>query len=146
MYKNYFNPLRDLRNLRNLKREFQHFADDFLGDEPVWEGNYWRPSVDMIENDDAYLIAFELPGMKKEDINIQVRENTLTISGDRKPFTEDKNYFRSEFLYGPFNRSVTIPGEINRNKVNAKYQNGILFITLPKKEEAKVKEIKIEVN
>lgn len=143
MHRNFFSPLRDLRN---LKREFHRFTDDIFGDETLWESNYWRPAVDVVEKDDAYFIAFELPGMKKDNIHINVRENTLTISGDRKPFSDEKNYVRSEFLYGPFKRSITIPGEIDRNDVNAKYEDGILFITLPKKEESKAKEIKIEVN
>jgi len=143
MYKGVFNPRRDLRNLR---REFNRFVDGFFGNDAVWEGDFWRPAIDMVETGEAYIIAAELPGMKKEDIKINIQENSLTLSGEKKPFRDEKNHLRSECCYGPFKRSVIIPGETNRDKVTAKYESGILQITLPKKEESQAKGIKIEVN
>jgi HSP20 family protein len=142
MYKGAFHPWHDLRN---LKHDIHRVVNEFLGSEPEWEGGYWRPGVDVVETDDAYIVAAELPGMKKEDIKINVQEATLTISGEREPFSDDKNQLRSEFCYGPFRRSIPIPGEVNRDQIAAKYENGILQVTLPKKEQSKAKEIKIEV-
>ena len=143
MYKGmFYQPWRDLRN---LKRDIHQVVNDFLGNEPEWEAGYWQPPVDMVESDDAYFVAAELPGMKKEDIKINFHENTLRLSGERNPFSEEKNKVRSEFWHGPFSRSIDIPGKINHEKITAKYENGILQVTLQKKEESKAKEIKIDV-
>ena len=138
----FFHPWRDLRN---LGRDIHQVVNDFLGNEPEWEGGSWQPAVDMVETDDAYIVAAELPGMKKEDIKINVQDKALRLSGERKPFSEEQSKVRSESWYGPFNRTINIPGEINRDNVTAKYENGILQVTLPKKEESKAQEIKIEV-
>jgi len=142
MYKRDFNPWHDLRNLR---RDFNRFVNAFFGNEPEWEGSYWRPAIDITETDDAFVVAAELPGMKREEIKINVRENTLYLSGEKKPFREEKNHFRSECCYGPFKRSINIPGEINQDNITAKYENGILKVTLPKKQESTAREIKIKV-
>jgi HSP20 family protein len=143
MYKGmFYHPWRDVRN---LKRDIHQVVNDFLGNEPEWEGGYWQPAVDMVEIEDAYIIAAELPGVEKDEIKINVNENNLQLNGERKPFRDAKDRLRSECYYGPFKRSINIPGEVNREKIIAKYENGILEVTLPKKEKSKAKEIKIEV-
>ena len=87
MYKGmFFHPRRDLRNLR---RNIHQVVNDFLENESEWEGGSWQPVVDMVETDDAYIVAAELPGMKKEDIKINVHDKTLRLSGERKPFSEE---------------------------------------------------------
>lgn len=139
----FYHPWRDLSNLR---KDIHRVVNEFLGNEPEWEGGYWQPAVDIVETEDAYMVAAELPGMKKEDIKINIHENTLRLSGERKPFPEEKDKFRSEFWHGPFSRSINIPDEINREKVIAKYENGILQVTLPRQEKSKAKEVKIEVS
>jgi len=83
--------------------------------------------------------------MKKGDIKINVQDKHLRLSGERKPLSEEQSKLRSEFWYGPFRRTINIPGEINQDNISAKYENGILQVMLPKKEESKVTEIKIEV-
>ena len=142
MYRGTFQPW---INVQNLKCDIQRVVNEFLGTEPEQEGDHWRPYVDMMETDAAFIVAAELPGMKNKEIKINVQETTLTISGEKKPFSDDKNQLRSEFSYGPFRRSISIPGEVNRDQIAAKYENGILQVTLPKKEQSKVNEIKIEV-
>lgn len=144
MYKGmFYQPWRDLRN---LKKDIHRVVNDFLGSEPQWEGGYWQPAVDMVETDDAFIVAAELPGMQKEAIKINIHENKLNLSGERKPFRQEKNTFHSEFWHGPFSRTVQIPDEINQEKVVAKYENGILLVTLPRQKKTKTKEVKIEVN
>lgn len=138
----FYHPWRDLRNLR---RDIQEVVHDLMGNESEWARGSWQPAVDMVETDDAFIVAAELPGMKKEDIKINVQDTTLRLSGARKPFSEEQSKVRSELWYGPFSRSISIPGEINRDKITAKYQDGILQVTLPRKTESRAKEIKIEV-
>lgn len=141
MFRVTFNPGRDFRHLR---RDINRLVSDILGAEPEWEGGFWRPPVDRVETNTAYIVNVELPGIKKEAIKINVHNNTLTISGDKKQGDENKNHYQSECYYGPFQRSITIPGEFDAEKITAKYQNGVLQIILPKKEEGRTKEIKIE--
>ena len=138
-----FQPWRELSGLR---RDLNNLFEDFFGKEPFPSCDHWSPSVDFTETDEAYLVAVEVPGMKKEDIKLTIRQNRLTISGEKKEPGNQKNRFRTECCYGPFSRTVTIPGEIEQGKVTAKYLNGILDITLPKKEKGKANEVKIDVS
>jgi len=138
----FYQPWRDLRNFRG---DIHRLVNDLLGNVPEWEGSDWQPAVELVETEDAYLVAAELPGVEKDDIKINVTENNLQLSGEKKPLRDEKNHLRSECFYGPFRRSIPIPGEINQEKITAKHENGILQVTLPKKEKSKAKEIKIEV-
>lgn len=133
------------RELRGLRRDLNTLFDDFIGREPISSCDHWTPSVDFTETDEAFLVAAEVPGMKKEDIKLTIHQNRLTISGERKEPDSQKNRLRAECCYGPFSRTVTIPGEIEQRKVTAKYVNGILDITLPKKEKGKTNEVKIDI-
>jgi len=143
MYKGmFYHPWRDLRN---LKKDIHRVVNDVLGSEPEGEGKYWQPPIDVVETDDAFMVAVELPGMNKEDIKINIHENTLYLNGEKKAVTEDSQRLRSEFWYGPFRRTINLPGEINREKIMARYENGILQVTLAKIEKSGAKEIKIEV-
>lgn len=107
----------------------------------------WSPPVEMYEKTDRFVVRAELPGMKKEDIDISLVGDTLTISGERKPEADikDEEYLRCELCYGKFSRSITLPSAVDANKVEATYENGILLITLPKAEEAKPKKIELKV-
>ncbi len=107
----------------------------------------WYPRMDVVEKDKEILVKMDLPGMEEKDINISVEGNILTISGERRmEKKEDKeNYHRIERLYGEFSRSLTLPNTVDVSKINAKYKNGVLEISLPKKEEAKPKKISIKV-
>ncbi len=92
------------------------------------------------------MVRVELPGMKREDVDISVEGDTLTIRGERKAESEvkDEDYYRCEFNYGKFMRSITLPSKIDSSKVDATYENGILEISLPKSMEAKPKRVAIK--
>jgi len=108
----------------------------------------WLPPVDILESKDAYLIRAELPGMKKEDFNLEVNDGTLTLSGERKAETANNGieYHRSERIHGKFSRSFYLPQTVQRDGINATYHDGILEIHVPKIEEAKPRQISISVN
>ena len=105
------------------------------------------PAVDIYEEGNDYVLKAELPGLKKEDIDITVNGSTITISGEKsqKEEIKRKDYCLWERSYGSFSRRLAIPGEIQRNKVTSKYVDGILEIRMPKSEEAKKNEVKLKV-
>lgn len=106
----------------------------------------WAPAVDIIETKEAIILHLELPGIAPKDVDIQITEETLTIRGERKPVEENgTRVLRVERQYGPFQRSFTLGMPINREAASAGYHDGVLEITLPKKEELKPKQVKIEV-
>lgn len=107
----------------------------------------WTPALDLYQNNDNVVAVVELPGMRKEDIEISLHDGTLTIGGERKSETsEGDNATRTERFTGKFRRSVTLPTRVDINKVNATYKDGILTVTLPKAEEAKPKQIQVNVS
>ena len=108
----------------------------------------WLPTVDILESKDAYLIRAELPGMKKEDFNLEVNDGTLTLSGERKPevLTNGVEYQRSERVNGRFSRSFYLPQTVKQDGIKATYRDGILEIHVPKVEEAKPRQIAVSVN
>jgi len=101
--------------------------------------NYYKPAVNIHENDNEYLLDFMVPGMKKEDFQINLENDLLTVSAEIKNENEEKRdgYSRKEFSFGSFKRSFTLPDTVNADNIKASYNNGILEVTLPKKEEAK---------
>jgi HSP20 family protein len=108
----------------------------------------WTPAVDIHETNDSYVVKADLPGVNKDDIHVDIRDNTLTIRGEKK--YEEKvskdNYVRTERAYGTFLRSLILPQNVDADKIEAKYKDGVLELTIPKKEEAKPKQIEINVN
>lgn len=102
------------------------------------------PAVNITEQKDNYLVSLAAPGLKKEDFKIDVDGNMLTISSEKEETKEekDKKFTRKEYNYSSFSRSFTLPEEINKEKIEAKYEDGVLKITLPRKEEAKVSSAK----
>jgi len=107
----------------------------------------WSPRVDVNESEKEIIIEAELPGISKEDVKVEVKNNTLTISGERKQEkkTEKNNFYRIERHYGKFERSFGLPETVQTDKVNAKFKDGILTLTLPKSEKAIPKEISVNV-
>ncbi|MDH4264046.1 MAG: Hsp20/alpha crystallin family protein [Deltaproteobacteria bacterium] len=108
----------------------------------------WVPAVDIFETNEAIVLKAELPGITSQDILLEVKDNTLTLKGEKKFEKEvkEENYHRVERSYGSFQRAFTLPGTIHQEKVKAKFKDGILEITLPKVEEAKPKQIKVEIS
>jgi HSP20 family protein len=128
---------------------------DTLLELPFWAGSSRQsqslsgctPALDLYQNNDNIVAVVELPGLRKEDIEISLQDGTLTISGERKEETSPENgATRTERSTGKFRRSVTLPTRVDGNKVSATYKDGILTVTLPKAEEAKPKQIQINLN
>ena len=141
-------PRRDLVSIRDeMKRLFDNF---FTGwPEPrkgLLEGE-WAPSVDVAETDEEITVTAELPGVEQKEVDITIADDVLTLKGEKKEEKEvkEKNYHRIERSYGSFQRSVSLPAGVQADKAKATYKNGILTITVPKVEEAKPKQIKIDV-
>jgi HSP20 family protein len=105
----------------------------------------WSPSVDIFETENEVVIKAELPGMEAKDIEIKLENNVLMLRGDRRfeKETKNENYHRVERSYGNFARSFSLPAFVDDSKVHAEYKNGLLRVVLPKKEQARSKEIKI---
>jgi HSP20 family protein len=140
-----WNPVRQLSSLRDeIDRLFESplawFED---GSQPFSSG--WLPAIDVYEDKDTVFVRAELPGMKKDEIDISLHEGVLTLSGERKLEKEyDKaESHRVERFVGRFQRSITLPAPVDGAKVRATYKDGILAITLPKAEEAKPKQINV---
>jgi HSP20 family protein len=107
----------------------------------------WTPALDLYQNNDNVVAVVELAGMRKEDIEISLHDGTLTISGERTSGSQDgETAERSERLSGKFRRSISLPTRVESGKVNATYKDGILTVTLPKAEEAKPKQIRVNVD
>lgn len=111
------------------------------------EACVWSPVVDIKEDENEVKVSAELPGLKQKDIKVTVNEGMLTIKGERKFEDEEKkkNYHRIERCYGSFSRSFSLPSNLEAEKIKASMNDGILEVTIPKKEEKKPKEISIEV-
>ena len=108
----------------------------------------WSPALDVFDDKDNVVVKVELPGLKKDEINLSLHDGVLSISGERKTErkSEDGGTFRSERYFGKFQRSVTLPARVDGSKVNASYKDGILTVELPKAEEAKPKQIAVSVS
>jgi HSP20 family protein len=105
----------------------------------------WSPTLDLYHSSDNVIAVVELPGMRKEDIEISLHDGTLTISGERKQesSSDGDNAERTERYIGAFRRSIALPTRVDANKVSATYRDGILTVTLPKAEEVKPKQIQV---
>jgi len=108
----------------------------------------WTPALDVHDEKENLTVQVELPGLKKEEINLSLHDGVLTVSGERKTEREDKEgeTFRRERYFGRFQRSVTLPTAVDTAKVSASYKDGILTVTLPKAEEAKPRQIEVSVS
>jgi HSP20 family protein len=109
-------------------------------------GTNWYPAIDVTENENEYKIVAELPGMTKDDVKISVTDNIVTIRGEKKAQAEEKNenWHQVERTYGVFERSFTLGTSVNPSGVKARFESGVLTVTLPKSEEARPREIRIE--
>ena len=107
----------------------------------------WSPAMEVVEKENEYLLKAELPGMKKDDIDISVEEDTLIIKGERRAEEEKKGegYHLCERCYGSFERSIALPKAIESEKVKACYENGLLELTIPKAPEAQPKKVEVSI-
>lgn len=136
------------RELDSLQREMNRLFDDVFTLSPRQNSfSEFVPAAELEEQDDAYHLRLEVPGIKKDDLDIQVTANSVAISGERTSSTQakDDRVTRSEFRYGSFNRVIAMPGQIDHQNVVANYQDGVLSLTLPKAEEEKHKIVKVNI-
>lgn len=134
--------------LTSLRDEIERLFDLSGLSRDVGSFSGWTPSLDVYQDKDSVYVKAELPGMRKEDIDISLHDGMLTISGERKreEKTQEGDTFRTERFFGRFHRSVVLPTSVETDKVEASYKDGILSITLPKAEEAKPKHIEVNVS
>ena len=140
-----YDPFRDLRTLQEeVNRLFSTNLTRSFGDEGIARGA-WAPSVDIYENKDQIVLEAELPGMKQEDFDLSIENNVITLRGERKfeKTDETDNYHRVERSYGAFTRSFTLPQTVSAEGASAEYNNGVLRVTLPKREETKSRRIQV---
>jgi len=122
------------------------FEDFFSGSMTPFAKGEWLPSIDVSETDSQVSVKVEVPGMDPKDIDISLMGDTLTIKGEKKEETREKkeNYTRMECRYGAFQRVLTLPTPVDQSKVNATYKNGVLKITMDKKEESRSRTIQVK--
>ena len=145
-------PFRDLIQLQDRMNRL--FDESFRGagravpDEDWALGGSWAPAVDIYEKDGNIVLQAELPGIDSKDVDIRLENNVLTLRGERKFDSEVKrdHYHRVERSYGGFTRSFTLPSIVDQEKIKAEYRDGVLRLTLPKREEAKPKQINIAIS
>lgn len=139
------------RGLLSLQHDMNRIVDEFFRGDLLADGSLfqrdWSPAVDITENAERYTLNAELPGMSKEDVQVTLENNVLTIRGQKKANTEQKegDVHRIERRYGSFERSFTLPATVDVNKIDAQYKDGVLTLTLPKAEEAKPRAIDVKV-
>lgn len=142
-----YDPFRELRNLQDeMTRLFTGVAPSAGHNREDMAYGAWNPNVDIYEDKENLVLEAELPGMNREDFDLSIENNVITLSGDRKfeKKTEGDNYHRVERSYGSFTRAFTLPQTVNPNGAQAEFNNGVLRVTLPKREETKAKKIEIK--
>ncbi len=139
-----FGRLSDLRD--EIDRLFESPLTDWAQTSQLLSG--WTPALDVYEDKDNFIVKAELPGIKKEEIEVSLHDGTLSLSGERKSESKHENgeVYRAERFFGRFQRTVALPATVAADQVKAAYKDGVLTITLPKTEEAKPKQIDISVN
>ena len=141
-------PFRDLLTLQDrMNRMFDESYRGRTSDEDWALGGSWAPAVDIYEHEGNIVLTAELPGVDPREVDIRVENNVLTLRGERRWSDEIKreSYHRVERAYGSFTRSFTLPNVVDTEKIKADYKDGMLKLILPKKEEAKPKQISINV-
>jgi len=124
-------------------REIDRVFDAFFGQTD--QGRRWVPPMDLVEVEDHFVLKADLPGLAEGDVNIEVQDGTLTISGERKAEHEEreKGWYRIERAFGSFNRSLTLPDGVDADRIDASFANGVLEVRIPKPEERKPRRISI---
>ena len=147
-----FGTLAERDPFRDIQSEMNRLFDNFLGRPTATAtgtgSRVWMPVVDMYETSDDLVLNFELPGVREKDISLSMTGDVLTVKGERQfdQQLHDDNYFHAERAYGKFERSMHLPMPVQAGRVRATYRDGILEVSLPKAEEVRPKEIKIDVS
>lgn len=149
-------PARELEPFRGLRDEVDRLFDEFFQGSPLARmgrmftptQSAFMPSVDLEESDEEYIVRAEVPGMRKNEIEVNITGTQVSIKGERKEEKKAKDtaFYRRETLYGAFSRTIELPAEIVPEKVAAKLENGMLTLTLPKAEPSKHKVVKVKLD
>jgi HSP20 family protein len=144
-------PWKPFDELTTLHRDLDSLWGRFFPEAPFFERyttHEWLPTIDLTETKDKLLIKAELPGLEAKDVDLSITGDILTIRGEKKKEeeTKDEHHYCVERYEGMFERQIRLPANVKTDKVDAKFDKGVLTITLPKTEEAKKKEIKIKVH
>ena len=144
----WLDPFRDLSTIQErMNQIFEDALSRSRGRDEGIRTGMWTPAVDIYENNDSVVVKAELPGVERDQISVEVKDGILSLRGERKFEKEvkEESYHRIERLYGTFHRSFTLPSSVDGEKVTARMKDGVLQVDLPKKEQAKPKQIKIAV-
>jgi HSP20 family protein len=144
-------PMRELNTLQSeMNRLFNSFFDEGENGGENGKGRSqarrrWAPAVDLFEREDSLVLKADLPGLGEDDVRIELRDNVLTISGERRADFEDKQngYYRVERSFGSFSRSLTLPEGVDADRIQASFDKGVLEVTIPKPEEREPRRIEI---
>jgi HSP20 family protein len=141
--------LEPFRGLSTLQDQFNRlFNESFRNHSEESALTTWAPAVDIYETPNELVVKADLPDVSEKDIDVRVENNLLTIRGERKfeKSVSEENFLRVERTYGAFSRSFSLPNTVNAEAIGAEYKNGVLTVTLPKREESKPRQVKVTVN
>lgn len=143
----WWEPFRDLERIQDEMNKLFDFSLAKSSGKTSALDRVWNPAVDVYETKDNVIVKADLPGMEKDEIHVSVQGDTLLIKGEKKEEKEyqEEDFVRTERSYGSFYRALALPESVDADKVKAAYKNGVLELTLPKKEEVKPKQIAIDV-
>jgi len=127
-----------------LGREFGNWLEPWYDEDAVPYREGFLPPIDVFHDDEQVTVRVEVPGVKKEDLDVHIEGDLLTISG-KKEHVESRNYHQIESRCGAFSRAITVPHTVDRSRISASYENGVLTLTLPLSPEAKPKQINIAI-
>ena len=136
-----------IREVATLQDRVNSLFQDFAGDNGTVTAASFAPAVDVYENGEKVVLKLDIPGIKEEDLDIRVENQTLSVRGERKFESEEKeeNFHRIERRYGSFFRSFSLPTTVDSESIRANYKNGVLTVELPKRAESKPKQVKVNV-
>ncbi|HSD25257.1 MAG TPA: Hsp20/alpha crystallin family protein [Solirubrobacterales bacterium] len=140
-----WDPIRELDSLQgDMNRLFDRFFEGGRGANST-TARRWIPAMDLVETEDHLVLRGDLPGMTEDDVDIEIKDNVLTVSGERKAEHEDRGegYHRVERAFGSFSRSLALPQGVDAEKIEAKFENGVLEVLVPKPREAKPTRVQI---
>jgi HSP20 family protein len=127
-----------------FSRDVDRLFDAFFGADRE-QGRRWVPPVDLVEAEDHFVLKADLPGLVEDDVNVEVQDGTLTISGERhaEHESQERGWYRIERAFGSFNRSLTLPDGVDTDAISARFENGVLEVRIPKPEERKPRRVEI---
>lgn len=143
-----WSPFRELETLQNeMERLFDFSLSKWSNGSRGIFGDGWGPAIDLYDEKDNLVVKADLPGLSKDEIEVTIEGDSLVLKGEKKheEKSKEKDFIREERFYGAFHRSIPLPVSIDSEKITAAYKNGVLELTLPKKEEAKPKQIRVDV-